>query len=264
MNPFVLFLSPVRTVCPERQPPSRCISNVKRFSVRVRKSGFRERCAAAWTDCWRSTSRSTLIHLRLTLNIHNCSFSGKPPPWRCSSLCAPHGRVVLTFFPPFSTRDYKKLPSLFPDTIESRLIDLRALSPRLEISQRRAARIDTGRSNKAGRLRGHRGVAHTVTPAITTSSPHPPPLRHTHNLSVRASRLAWFINNNCNKRGNEQRLHNHSTNVMVCALVVRWKHRDTVWNDDICAGKKCFYRLTLCLRWAPLLWLLTLSYLQGI
>lgn len=181
-------------------------------------------CAAEWTDDWRSTSRPILIHLCLTLNIHNCrlhlsSFNGKPPPWRCNSLCAPHGRVVLTFFP-FSTRDYKKLPSLFPDMIESRLIDLPSLSPRLEISQRRAARIDTGRSNKAGRLRGHRGVAHTVTPAITTSSPAPPCLIPP-NLSVRASWLAWFINNNCNKRGNEQRLHNHGRNVMLCALVVR-------------------------------------------
>lgn len=72
--------------------------------------------------------------------------------------------------------------------IESRLIDPRSPSPRLEISQHRAAWIDTGRSNKAGRLRGHRGAAHTVTPAITTSRPsliHPPP-----NISVLASRLA--------------------------------------------------------------------------
>lgn len=79
---------------------------------------------------------------------------------------------------PFSTGDYNKLPSLFPDMIESRLIDPRSLSPRLEISQRRAARIDIGRSNKAGRLRGHRGAAHTVTPAITTSSPPTPPISH--------------------------------------------------------------------------------------
>lgn len=71
----------------------------------------------------------------------------------------------------FSARDYNKLPSPFPDMIESRLIDLRSPSPRLEISQHRAAWINTGRSNKAGRLRGHRGAAHTVTPAITTSRP---------------------------------------------------------------------------------------------
>lgn len=70
--------------------------------------------------------------------------------------------------------------------IESRLIDPRAPSPRLEISQRGAARIDTGRSNKAGRLRGHRGAAHTVTPAITTAGRRRPPL----NLSAPTSRLA--------------------------------------------------------------------------
>lgn len=32
-----------------------------------------------------------------------------------------------------------------------------------------AATIDNGRSNKAGRLRGHLGAAHTVTPAITSA-----------------------------------------------------------------------------------------------
>jgi len=68
--------------------------------------------------------------------------------------------------------------------IESRLNDYLSLSPpspplspspppslRLEISPRRAVRIDTGRSNKAGRLWGHRGVAHTVTPEIFAPPP---------------------------------------------------------------------------------------------
>lgn len=196
----------------------------KGFLSRWENQALESGCAAAWTDYWRSTGRLILIHTEYCVSHWISIIADYISPASLENL-RPDGVVLFahltgalfSLFSPFSSRDYKKLPSLFPDMIESRLIDPRSLSPRLEISQRRAARIDTGRSNKAGRLRGHRGVAHTVTPAITTSSPPPKPP----NLSVRASRLAWFINNNCNKRGNEQRLHNHSRNVMVCALVVR-------------------------------------------
>lgn len=93
--------------------------------------------------------------------------------------CTRASRARCSHVFPRSARDYNKLPSLFPDMIESRLIDPRAPSPRLEISQRGAARIDTGRSNKAGRLRGHRGAAHTVTPAITTTGRPPTPPERT-------------------------------------------------------------------------------------
>lgn len=115
----------------------------------------------------------------------------------------------------------RKLPPLFLDMIESRLIDSLP-PPRLEISQRCAARIDTGRSNKA--------VAYEATTGLHTLlhqqlPPARPPSTHTHprsipsNLSVRASRLARFINDNSNKRDNEQRQHNHSRNVMLSALI---------------------------------------------
>lgn len=126
----------------------------------------------------------------------------------CSSPWGPHGCVVLSFSN-LASHDYNKLPSLFPDMIESRLIDPLPLSlslPRLEISQRGAATIDTGRSNKAGRLRGHRGAAHTVTPAITTFRSALPSLSFPNPLTFLSwlHGPAWFINNNSNIRGNKQ------------------------------------------------------------
>lgn len=121
----------------------------------------------------------------LTLNIHNCRlrrvnsaspqpvFRETPPLWCCSSFGAPHGRVVLTFsiLALVITINYLLCSQTWLNPGSSIPPTPTPLSPRLQISQRRAARIDTGRSNKAGRLRGHRGAAHTDTPAITTSSP---------------------------------------------------------------------------------------------
>lgn len=139
-------------------------------------------CVAAQTNHWRSTSSLILIHSCLTLNIHNCrlqrvslSISPVENLWCCSSPRAPHGRVVLTFFFHLAPMITEKITSSVSrhDWIQAHRSDL-SLSPHLWISQRRAARIDTGRSNKAGRLRGHHGVALTVTAAITTSSPAPP------------------------------------------------------------------------------------------
>lgn len=98
----------------------------------------------------------------------------------------------------------------------------------LEISQRGAARIDAGRSNKAGRLRGHLEAAHTVTPAITTSCTTPRP-------------LLTYLYNNGNKRGNEQRLHKHNINAPIKAPghFLEW---------CLCRGKLCSNRIAVCLK----------------
>lgn len=105
------------------------------------------------------------------------------------------------------------------------------LSPRLEISQPGAAAIDTGRSNKAGRLRGHRGAAHTVTPAITTTARQPPQIPSC--LSVGASRLAYLLIITVIKGGNEQGLCNHSRYITLSAK--EGGGQDIVWND-VCVG----------------------------
>lgn len=143
----------------------------------------------------------------------------------CSSPEWPQGRVAFTL--PFSPADCEANYLLCSKTwldpsSGSRIDPPPPLSLSLQkISQRGTATIDTGRSNKAGRLRGHHGVAHTL---LHWQLP-PPAQSHTHprNLSARASRLAWFTYNNNNKSANEQKLHhNRSTLRKTKGRCLKW------------------------------------------
>lgn len=155
---FVLFLNPVRT---------KWISKSCEKPLCPSKSGFGE------------SSCSSVVR-RVKVGQQN---SGMPPVvqfcWgtsraRCSHVFHLALVITINYLLCFQTW-------LNPGS------SIRSLSSRLQISQRCAATINTGRSNKAGRLRGHRGA-------------EPPPLHtHTH-PHLTHLRGASLIDNNSNKQ----------------------------------------------------------------
>lgn len=113
----------------------------------------------------------------------------------------------------------RKLPPLFLDMIESRLIDPPTPPPSawrlVNAALRGSIRADLIKRVAYEATTGLHTLLHQQLPPARP--PHPRSIPS--NLSVRASRLARFINDNSNKRDNEQRQHNHSRNVMLSALI---------------------------------------------